>query len=54
MQAGLANKEMAREAWESIRWIRIGADRVKEANTERLQQEFAEMRFKPGEGVEET
>jgi hypothetical protein len=36
MQAGLANKETAREAWESIRRIRIGADRVKEANAEWL------------------
>jgi hypothetical protein len=53
MQAGLANKETAREAWESIRRIHIGADRVKEANVERLRQEFAEMRFKPGECVED-
>jgi hypothetical protein len=53
MQSGLANKETAHEAWESIRKIRIGADRVTEANAERLQQEFADIRFKPGEGVEE-
>jgi hypothetical protein len=51
MQAGLTNKEMAHEAWESIQRIRIGADRVKEANAERLQQEFTEIKFKPGEGV---
>jgi hypothetical protein len=36
MQAGLANKESAREAWDSICKIRIGVDRVKEANAERL------------------
>jgi hypothetical protein len=34
MQAGLANKESVRDAWESIRRIRVGADRVKEANAE--------------------
>jgi hypothetical protein len=53
MQAGLANKEPVCEAWESIRKIRIGTDRVKEVNAERLQQKFAEIRFKPGEGVED-
>jgi hypothetical protein len=51
MQAGLTNKETAHEAWESIQRIHIGADRVKEANAERLQQEFTEIKFKPGEGV---
>jgi hypothetical protein len=53
MQAGLTNKESAQEAWEAIRRIRIGADRVKEANAERLRHEFTELRFKPGEGVED-
>jgi hypothetical protein len=53
MQAGHANKESACEAWESIRKIRISMDRVKEANTEHLRQEFAKIRFKPSEGVED-
>jgi transposase InsO family protein len=53
MQAGFTNKESAREAWDSICKIRIGVDRVKEANVQRLRQEFAEIRFKPGEGVED-
>jgi hypothetical protein len=53
MQAGLTNKEMAREAWEAICKIRVGANQVKEANAERLQQEFAKIMFKPGEGVED-
>jgi hypothetical protein len=38
MQAGLTNKELAKDAWEAIHKIRIGADRVKEANAERLRQ----------------
>jgi hypothetical protein len=33
--------------------VRIGADRVKEANADRLQQEFAELKFKPSEGMED-
>jgi hypothetical protein len=38
MQAGLTNKELAKDAWEAIHKIRVGADRVKEANAERLRQ----------------
>jgi hypothetical protein len=34
----------------SIRKIRVGANRVKEANVERLRHEFAEIRFKLGGG----
>jgi hypothetical protein len=52
MQAGLTNKVSACDAWESIRRICVGADRVKEANAERLCQEFTEIKFKSGEGVE--
>jgi hypothetical protein len=37
MQASLANKETS---YEAIRWVRVGADRVKEVNADRLRQEF--------------
>jgi hypothetical protein len=53
MQAGIGNKESMHEAWELIREICIGVDQVKEASAERLRQEFTEIRFKPGEGVED-
>lgn len=36
MKAGLAVKETAREAWDAILVMRVGADRVKEANVEHL------------------
>jgi hypothetical protein len=36
MQAGLARKETAATAWEVIRAVRMGGDRIKEANTEKL------------------
>jgi hypothetical protein len=53
MQARLANKELALEAWESIRKNCVGADWVKEGNVEQLRQEFIEIKFKPGECVED-
>lgn len=53
MQAGLARKASAFEAWESIKDIRVGVERVKEANAERLRQDFAGITFKPGETVED-
>jgi hypothetical protein len=49
MQAGLAVKD----AWELIRSIRVSADKVKEANVERLRQEFDDFSFKSSECVEE-
>jgi uncharacterized membrane protein YgcG len=53
MQVGPANKESAHEAWEAIRRIRVGADRVKEANMERLRHDFTDIKFKPSESVED-
>jgi hypothetical protein len=53
MQASLTNKETAHEAWEAIRRVRIGADRVKEANADHLRQEFTELKFKSSEGMED-
>jgi hypothetical protein len=53
MQAGLARKDSAYDAWEAIKTIRVGVERVKEANAEKLCREFSEMAFKPGELVEE-
>jgi len=53
MRAGLAVKRTAREAWDAIRLMRMGADRVKEANAEKLRQDFADITFKPGELVED-
>jgi hypothetical protein len=44
---------MACEAWDAIRKNWVGADCVKEANAERLQQDFVEIKFKTGESVED-
>jgi hypothetical protein len=51
MHAGLAIKESAKEAWVSIRSVRVGAGKVKEANAERLYREFDDISFNPGECV---
>jgi hypothetical protein len=53
MQAGLAVKPTATEAWEAIRQVHVGADRVKKANAERLRREFGDITFKTGETVED-
>jgi hypothetical protein len=46
-------KPTTTEAWETIRQVRVGADRVKEANAERLWREFGDITFKAGETVED-
>jgi hypothetical protein len=53
MQASIAVKESAHDAWETIRRLWVGADRVREANVEQLCQEFVKIKFKQGETVEE-
>jgi hypothetical protein len=53
MQAGLLVKSTAHDAWEAIQQVHLGADRVKEANTERIRREFNDLVFKPDETVED-
>jgi hypothetical protein len=53
MQVGLVVKATAHDAWEVIRRMWLGADRVKEANAEHLRQEFNDIEFKAGELIED-
>jgi hypothetical protein len=53
MQAGLACKESAADAWEAIRAIRMGGDRIEEATADKLRCDFGELQFKSGECVED-
>jgi hypothetical protein len=53
MQARLTAKESTKEAWEAIQSIHVGADKVKEANAEKLHHEFDDISFKSGEYVKE-
>jgi len=49
----LGVKSFAKEAWESIAAMRIGSDRAKKATAHLLKQEYANLKFKYGESVED-
>jgi hypothetical protein len=49
----LAVKKTAKEAWDAIATIRVGADRVRESKAQNLRKEYEAIRFKPGETVDE-
>jgi hypothetical protein len=49
----LAKKKAVKEAWEVVRNMRIGSDRVKMANAQQLMTEFDNFTFKEGEMVDE-
>mgnify|MGYP003703346709 CR=1 FL=1 len=51
MKAGLAVKTSAKEAWDSVKKMRAGDDRVKSASMQRLMKEFENMAFRDGETV---
>ncbi|CAD6341779.1 unnamed protein product [Miscanthus lutarioriparius] len=53
MHSMLLNKKSAKEAWEAIKTMRLGADRVKEVNAQKLLGEFESMAFKPGESIDD-
>jgi len=49
----LGAKKTVKEAWEAVKSMRVGADRVKEANAQRLLKEFENIKFKDSETVDE-
>ena len=49
----LGAKSSAKEAWEAIAAMRGGSDRAKKATTQLLKQEYANLKFKDGETVED-
>jgi hypothetical protein len=53
MKAGLAVKPTAKEAWGAVRSMRVGDDRVKAANVERLMKAFETVTFRDSESVDE-
>jgi hypothetical protein len=53
MQARLAVKPTASDAWEVIFQVRVGTDHIKEANAECLRWDFINIVFKPGESVKD-
>jgi len=49
----LLNKKSAKEAWAATKSMRLGADRVKEVNAQKLLAEFEAITFKSGETIED-
>ena len=49
----LGAKSSAMEAWEAIAAMRVGSDRAKKAMAQLLKQEYANLKFKDGEMVED-
>jgi hypothetical protein len=49
----LATKPSAREAWESIKTMRIGVDHVRKASTQKLRQDYEQLTLHDGETVED-
>jgi cell division cycle 2-like protein len=49
----LAEKDNAKDAWDALKSMRVGADRVKQSRAQKLLQNFESMRFKSGESVED-
>jgi len=53
MHSMLLNKKSVKEAWEAIKTMRLGADRVKEVNAQKLLGEFESISFKAGESIDD-
>ncbi|XP_066395998.1 uncharacterized protein [Miscanthus floridulus] len=49
----LGRKTTVKEAWDVVKTMRIGADRVKEVNAQKLLKEFENIQFKEGESVDD-
>ena len=49
----LGVKSSAKEAWEAIAAMRVGFDHAKKATTQLMKQEYANLKFKDGEMVED-
>ena len=50
----LGAKSSAKEAWEAIAAMRVGSDRAKKATAQLLKLEYATLKFKDGESVEDA
>jgi uncharacterized membrane protein YgcG len=53
MWATLGSKKTVKEAWELVKTMRLGADRVKDVNAQKLLKEFENISFKEGETIDE-
>uniref|UniRef100_A0ACD5YKV7 Uncharacterized protein n=3 Tax=Avena sativa TaxID=4498 RepID=A0ACD5YKV7_AVESA len=49
----LAAKDNAKAAWDAIKVMRVGVDRVREARRQKLRKNFKNLAFKAGESIED-
>jgi hypothetical protein len=49
----LAVKDCAKTAWEVIKTMRLGSERIREAKAQRRRREWEDLRFKTGETIED-
>uniref|UniRef100_A0ACD5XRG8 Uncharacterized protein n=1 Tax=Avena sativa TaxID=4498 RepID=A0ACD5XRG8_AVESA len=49
----LAAKDCAKTAWETIKTMRLGSERVREAKAQTRRHEWEDLRFKSGESIED-
>ena len=49
----LGSKETVKEVWDVVKTMRLGADRVKDVNAQRLLKEFENIGFKEGETIDD-
>jgi hypothetical protein len=49
----LAVKDCAKTAWETIKTMRLGSERIREAKAQTRRREYEELRFKSGESAED-
>jgi hypothetical protein len=52
MVGTLAMKKTAKEAWETVKTMCLGVDRVKKATAQRFRKEFGQIQFQSGETLE--
>ena len=50
----LGAKSSAKEAWEAIAAMRVGCNRAKKATAQLLKQEYANLKFKDSESMEDS
>ncbi|WVZ88093.1 hypothetical protein U9M48_034646 [Paspalum notatum var. saurae] len=53
MTTMVGSKETAKAAWDTIKTVRMGIERVRESNAQKLQCDFNNITFKDGESVDD-
>ncbi|KAK1677587.1 hypothetical protein QYE76_038435 [Lolium multiflorum] len=53
MLATLAIKKIVKEAWDTLKTLRLGAERVHELRAQTLRLNYEEIKFRPGESIDD-